>query len=338
MATTQISDVIVPEIYNAYLRRMSMEDNAIIRSGAVVADSELSSMLAGGGLKFHSRSFNPLDADDDDRVSSDSPTQLAQHSKITSAHEVQLRLSRNKSWSSMDLAAALAGTDPAQAIQSYTSDYWLARQQAALIASIRGVFADNAKAPTAGEHVLNDMTNNISGGTGAAAAFSASAFIDAQATMGSHQSDLSLVVVHPVIYTEMRKQNLIDFIPVSINGAAISVPTYQGAQVLMDSRIPSNAGVFETWLFGRGAIRFGFHLPMNAVATERKEDIGNGAGGEILYNRQEWVFHPVGYAYRGGDFPTNANTTGNLSHEDSWQRVFKDRREIRIARLISKQF
>ena len=62
------------------------------------------------------------------------------------------------------------------------SDYWVRRQQTTFVATMNGVFADNALAVGGGgTHVQDDMTVDISGGgyTAGVTDFSAEAFIDA---------------------------------------------------------------------------------------------------------------------------------------------------------------
>ena len=51
--------------------------------------------------------------------------------------------------------------------------------------------------------------------------------------------------------------------------------------------------------------------------------------------------HPVGHAYvgtapKGG--PSNAATTNNLADAASWQRAFTERKQIKVARLITREF
>lgn len=342
MATTQLSDVIVPEIFDQYVKLRTEEKSAIIRSGAMVPDSRLDAALAGGGITFNEPFWNPL-SNVEENVSSDDPTVKSTANKITAGSEVQVRLSRNNSWSAMDLSAALAGSDPMQAIVESVSDYWVRRKQAAFLATIAGVFADNAKAPTGTEHVLNDMTHNISGSsfTNGVTNFSAEAFVDATATMGDSMQDLRLVMVHSVVFARMLKANMIDYIPVSENMAAAKIPTYLGREVIIDDTMPVTSGVFDTYLFGYGAFRSGWSSPKRPSYVQYNPEAGNGAGEEVLYNRHEWVIHPVGYAFKGTaqkGGPSNATTTGNLAHEDSWQRAFPERKMIKIARLRTREF
>lgn len=350
MAVTRISDVVVPEIFTPYVQQMTEQKSRLIRSGAVVVDDVLSSNLSGGGLTFNEPSWKDLN-DDADNVSSDDPAVTSTPYKIGSATEIQVRLSRNNSWSSMDLAGALAGADPQQAIANRVSDYWVRRHQAAFVATMQGVFANNAAA-TDSYHTQNDMIVDIKGASFANGVtnFSTSAFIDACLTMGDSMDDLGLCMVHSVVYARMLKNNLIDFIVDSTNTNAYAnagktgnqgIPTFLGRIVIVDDAVPAAAGVFETWLFGSGSVRAGMGSPKVPTEVDRLPSAGNGGGQEILYNRHEWILHPAGNAYVGtaaSGGPSNAATTNNLAAATSWQRVWSERKQVKIAKLVTREF
>lgn len=340
---TRISDVVVPEVFSGYSQQLTQQKSRLIRSGALTADAALASELAGGGLTFNEPSFKDLD-DDAENVSTDDPAVESTPNKIGTATEIQVRLSRNNSWSSMDLVEALIAEDPMDAIANRVSDYWVRRQQVAFIATINGVFADNAAAPSGTDtHTQNDMTHDISGGAfvDGTTNFSAEAFIDATTTMGDSMGELSLVMMHSVVYNRALKNNLIDFIPDAINPAAGAIPTFLGRTVVLDDAMPNTGGVFDTWLFGRGAVRWAAGSPKVPTEVDRKPAAGNGGGQDVLHNRVEWIIAPAGYAYigtppKGG--PSNAATANNLAHADSWSRVFSERKQIRIARLVTREY
>lgn len=339
---TRISDIVVPEIFTPYVQQLTEEKSRLIRSGAISRDSVLDANLSGGGLTFNEPSFRDLD-NDADNVSNDDPSSNSSPNKITTSTEIQVRLSRNNSWSTMDLAGDLAGADPMGAIANRVGDYWARRLQAAFVATMKGVFANNDAVPAGTEHVRYDMSHDIKGGSfsDGVTNFSAEAFIDATLTMGDSMENLGMVMVHSVVYGRMLKNNLIDFVQDSINGQAIRIPTFLGREVIVDDGVPFNAGVFETWLFGAGAIRLGMGSPATPTETERKPSAGGGGGQEVLYNRTEWAIHPVGNAYVGtaaSGGPSNAATTNNLAHADSWKRVFGERKQIKIARLVTREY
>ena len=338
---TRLSDVIVPPIFSPIVQLMTEEKSRLIASGAIVRDSVLDRNLSGAGVTFNEPSYKDLD-NDVENVSTDDPAQASTPNKIGTLSEIQVRLSRNNSWSSMDLTADISGSDPMNAIANRVSDYWKRREQAMFIATMKGVFADNAQATDA-YHVQNDMTVDVKGAAFSLGTtnFTAEAFIDATLTLGDSMSDLSLMCVHSIVYARMLKNNLIDFIQDSINGEAIRIPTFLGRELIVDDGMPFTAGVFETWLFGRGALRNGRGTPQVPTEIQRKPDAGNGSGQDVLFNRVEWCLAPVGYAYIGtspSGGPSNAATTNNLAAATSWRRVFPERKQIKIARLITREF
>lgn len=343
---TQIADVVVPEIFTPYVQQQTEQKARLIQSGAMVRDPAIDTLLAGGGLTFNVPSWRDLD-NDDERTSTDSiPIEYTSGvadpdpKKIESDTEIAVRLSRNNSWSTADLAATLAGSDPAGAIGDRVAYYWTRRLQAAFVATMKGVFADNAAAPSGSEHVQGDMTNDISGASYVAGVtdFSAEAFLDAALTMGDSQEGLTMVMVHSVVYNRMQKNNLIDFIPDA--RGEIMIPTFLGREVIVDDGVPATGGVYESWLFGPGAVRLGVGTPKVPTEVHRLPGAGNGGGAETLYNRVEWSLHPVGHKYAGtapNGGPGNGTGSNQLANAGSWQRVFPERKQIKIARLITRE-
>jgi hypothetical protein len=340
---TRLSDLVVPEIFSPNAQQLTQEKSRLLRSGAMVSDEALNTALAGAGLTFNEPSYRDLD-NDAENVSSDDPDVKSTPNKIGTATEIQVRLSRNNSWSSMDLAADLTGSDPMAAIANRVSDYWVRRQQAAFVAVMNGVFADNAAAPGGQDtHTQNDMIHDISGVAfdDGVTNFSAEAFIDAATTMGDSMEDLTMVMMHSVVYNRALKNNLIDFVADSVNGAAVQIRTFLGREVIVDDGVPHTGGVFDTWLFGRGAIRWGAGSPKVPTEVDRDPRAGNGGGQDVLHNRVEWTIAPAGYAYVGtppAGGPSNANTTNNLANAGSWSRRWSERKQIRMARLVTREY
>lgn len=348
MAVTKIADVVVPEIYTPYKQLVTEQKSALIQSGVVARDASIDTLLNGGGLTFHTPSWKDLD-NDEENTSTDNEASFSSPKKIGTVTEISVRLNRNQSWSAMDLAADLAGSKPMTAIGNRVGYYWTRRLQAMFIATMQGVFADNAAAPTAGEHVQNDLTNNISGAAYSAGVtdFSAEAFIDTAVTMGDSAEALGMCFMHSIVYARAQKNNLIDFIP-DANGV-VNIPTFLGRRVVVDDGLPNPAGtgaaqtaagIYHTWLFGGGAVRYGVGTPETPFETDRLPSAGDGGGQEVMYDRVQWCLHPVGHAYVGtppNGGPTNAATANNLASATSWRRVFTERKQIKIARLITRE-
>lgn len=338
--TTLVSDVIVPAIFTPYIQQYTAEKSNIIQSGIAVRDAAVDALLAGGGLTFNMPSFKDLD-NDVDRVSTDTAssefaggTASPVPQKIGTSQEIGVRLSRNNSWGSSALTTVLAGADPMQAIANRVGDYWVRRLQAATIATMNGVIADNA-ANDAGDYSFNISGSAFVDGV---TNFTAEAFLDAALTMGDSMDDLKAIMVHSVVYNRMQKNNLIDFIPDAQGN--FTIPTFLGRRVVMDDGMPKTGNVYDSWLFGSEVIRLGFGTPNVPTEIDRKPGAGNGAGQEILYNRHEWCIHPVGHAYIGtapNGGPDNTASANMLAAAGSWDHRFSQRKQIKFARLVTRE-
>lgn len=338
---TQITDVIVPEIFSPYSQQITEEKSRLVQSGALVRDQFLDEKLAGGGLTFNVPSFKDL-SNTAERVSDEGAHMSyvtagaddPDPEKIQTSQEIAVRLSRNQSWSSTDLAGELIGTDPLSAIAGRVGTYWSRRLQAAFIATLTGVFADNDANDS------GDYTNDVSGVSfvDGVTNFSSEAFLDALVTMGDSQESLGLVCVHSVVYNRMQKNNLIDFIPDS--EGRVNIPTYLGRAVIVDDGLPNATSIYESWIFGAGAVRLGVGQATFPTETVRHPGAGNGGGQSTLYNRVVWSIHPVGHAYIGtpaNGGPSNASSANNLAAAGSWNRVYAERKQIKIARLVTRE-
>lgn len=342
--TTRVSDVIVPELFTPYAQNLTVEKSRLIQSGLITRSEVLDNFLAGGGLTIQMPSFKDLD-NDAERVSTDTSVPFADAdaslpagvarppnpNKIGTLREIAVRMSRNNSWSSSNLAATLAGADPMNAIASRVSDYWVRRMQLAFVATWRGVIADNA-ANDSGDYALDiSGAGFVDGVTN----FSAESFLDAAQTMGDNQSVLTAVMVHSVVYNRMMKNNLIDFIPDS--EGRINIPTFLGREVIVDDGMPRIGSVYDTWLFGAGATQMGIGSPPVPTEVDRKAGGGNGGGQDVLYNRVEWSMHPTGHAFVMSSIPDGGPANGDLDDATSWDRRYPERKQIPFARLVTRE-
>lgn len=340
----RVSDIVVPEIFGPYVQQLTQEKSRLVRSGAVVADQVLADDLSGGGQTFNEPSFLDLD-NDAENISDDDPSSLSSPNKIATTTEVQVRLSRNNSWSTMDLTGDLAGADPMQAIATRVSAYWVRRMQLLFVATLTGLFADNDAAPTGTDtHTQYDLTHDIKGASfiDGVTNFSAEAYMDTKVLLGDSMDVLGMVMMHSIVYNRALKNNLIDFRPDSSNPSAQGIATFLGAEVIVDDGVTNSAGVFHTWLFGAATFRWGNGSAKVPVESIRIPGAGNGSGQEVFWNRVEWCLHPVGHAYIGTGFgkggPANTSGSGPLNAAASWSRVFPERKQIKMARLVTREY
>lgn len=325
MAVTRISDIIVPAVFASYVMRATAERARIFQSGILGSDPRLSNFLGGGGQTINLPMWNDLSGASN--VGSDDPAVLAVPAKITALADVAVRLSRNKGWSSADLVADLAGSDPMITIANRVVDYWMREFEDILVAEITGIIAKNILTYS------SDMVIDVSATAGA----TASAIIDVAQTMGDASDALGTIIMHSQIYASLAKQNLIDFLPDS--EGKVRFPSYLGYNVIRDdSVLVTGSGAtakYYTYMVGRDAIIFGEGDAKTPVETFRYPAQGNGAGVEELWSRRELVFHPRGHKFvvagMAGLSPTNAE----LAAAAAWDRVAPERKQVDIAALIS---
>lgn len=334
MPATRLSDIIVPEVFFGYMDTYTKERTEIFRSGGFMRmDADLASKLAGGGRTFNVPFWKDL-ADDESQTANDDPNDLSTPANIGTGRDICRRQFRTKSWSTMNLTSDLAGDDPMQAILRRVNMYWERQFQSVLVNTLRGVFEDNI-ANYSGDMVYDIATDSASAIT-AAEKVSAEAILEAKQTMGDAANDLVTLVMHSVVFTELQKQNLIDYLPDS--QGVVNFPTYLGYRVVIDDGCPAVAGTnrttYWTFLMGRDAIGWAEVPPANMpVETDTVPAAGAGSGAEILYTRRQYALHPYGIKWTdssvAGEFPTFAE----LRTASNWDRVYEERKQIPMALL-----
>lgn len=332
--TTRLSDVIVPEVFNRYMTRDTTTLSAIFESGILRSDPKLSQFLAGGGLTVQVPLWNDLDDTEPD-IASDDPEQEATPGKIGATKERAIRNIRTKGWASSNLTAELAGAKPMDRILDRVTAYWRRAYQRHLVKTLTGIFADNI-ANDSGD-MVNDIGTDAVGAPAAAELVSAEAIIDTAQTMGDQQDGLGVIIMHSVVNSRLKKQNLIDYIPNS--DGRIKFPTYLGYRVIVDDNVRKVTGTnrieYWTYLLGQGSIAWGESPVDKPVETDNKPARGNGMGIEELWTRRQYIMHPYGFdwtdAVRAGNFPTN----DEAANASNWNRIATERKQIKMAALVS---
>ena len=352
MATvaTLSTALLVPQVFDPYVTLQTQEKSKLLQSGAISRSAFLDNFLAGAGNIVTMPFYKDLTRVVSNVSSSDDAT-LSTPKAITGASIIQERLSRNQSWTAADLAADLTGSDPLKSIGDRVASYWAWDLQKAMLATLAGVFADNDAVVNGSDtHTRYDLTYDAStndgtpGGTPQSASdttrFSAELLIDTLATMGDSADGLSTLLVHPVVYARMLKRNMITFVPDSQEKR--NIPTFMDMEVVSDNMVPAGsagtglAGKYYTYILGRGAMQLGMGSPRIPSEVYRAPNGGNGGGIETLYSRQEFVLAPEGTSFVGTATEGGADNTA-LATAANWSRRYPERKQVRIARLVTQE-
>ena len=302
MAVTKIADVIVPEIFTPYVIEKTAEKSRILQSGIAVANPKLNELVTAGGLTINMPFWQDLNGDDE-VLSDQNPLTPG---KIGADKDIACLLMRGKAWGANELAGALAGDDPMKAIGDRVADYWARKEQKILVSVLAGAFASTAMA----DHVLDKSTVAISG----------EVVLDGKQLLGDAAESLQAIMMHSAVYTQLQKQNLIEFVPAS--DGKVMIPKYLTYDVIVDDGMPKEGDVYTTYLFARGSIGRGEGTPVSLTPTETDRD--SLAGEDYLINRRALVMHPMGIKWIGnpaGVTPTNAE----LATGTNWERVYESK-------------
>lgn len=316
---TKLADVIQPKLFTDLVIDRTTEKSNIMNAGVVVNDPELSRLITGGGTILTMRSWNDLTGESQVLNEKD-PIETG---KITSKSALATLLIRAKGWASHELAGALSATDPMKVITELVSDWWVRDEKRNIMSILNGIFDSTS---------MKDLVYD-----GSAEPISANAVLDAKQLMGDASDLLSMIYMHSATFTELQKQNVIQFIPVA--ESKISIPTYLGYRVIVDDSAPveevgeleQKKKVYTSYLLSQGCISRGIGVPSTLTPTEVDRDASMST--DKLFNRQAKVLHPRGMSWIGSgkiadDTPTNAE----LAKGSNWNRVM-DTKKIGIVKM-----
>lgn len=320
MADT-LSQVIVPELFNPYVINRTKEKSAFFQSGIVASNAKYDALASQTAPTVNMPFFEDLNGDSEAVVEGQDLTPA----KLGSQNDVAAIFRRAKMWYASDLDAALSGLDPMKAVGERVASFWARDMQHELIQILAGVF---------GAATMKDNILDISALEGAAANWTANAFIDAEEKLGDAKTDLTAVVMHSATEAYLKKQNLIQTVQPSSD---VAFGLYQGKRVIVDDGCPVSAGVYTTYLFGDGAIAYGNGSPVGFVPTEIDRDKKKGSGVDYLINRRTSILHPIGVAWTGSSVANAAfgPTRAEFAKGANWKRVYETK-QIRIVAFKHK--
>lgn len=319
---TTLNDVIVPELFNPYVVKRTMELSALFNSGIVQNNKEFDRLASEAAPIHNMPFFEDLTGDAEAVIEGNDLTP----DKIKSNMDVSTTIRRAKMWASTDLAAALAGSDPMKAIGDLVAKYWSRQMQKELISVLKGVFGTytpeegDAVTPFA-EHILDITTAS----SAAAKKISASSFIDALQLLGDAQETLTGVVMDSAAKSYLKKNNLLS---TERDSNSVEFSAYQDRRVVVDDGCPvetTDAGQVHTlYLFGEGAVALGNGNPVGFVPTETDRDRRKGSGVDYLINRKTFILHPRGVKWTNAErASTETPTREELANAINWQRVYE---------------
>ena len=329
MSTLQ--NLIQPEQFTKYVQENSVKRSALFQSGAVVTSDLIQAKASAGGLAVSIPVWKDL-ADTDPNLSTDDISVMATPNDVTAVLMKTRIANLNNGWSSIDLANELSGVDASKMITNRVGDYWTRVFNKRLVSSLQGIQADSV-ANHGGDMVIDKSGE----------AFSYDHLIDAALTMSENLDQMTMLVVHPNVFGRINKaakgNGEIKLEYRRIEELSMSIPTYGGMALLIDSTVPVDNTdpenpIYTSIMLGNGAFAAAFGTPVNALEVDRQAPAGNGGGAEVVWSRVSPIIHPLGFDWSDAAVAGQSPTLAELKDESNWTRQF-ERENIPVAFIES---
>lgn len=329
MATTQLTDVYTPVAFDRAVLLETNTKNAIWQSPLVDRNS-YAELVGSEAAKTFELPFDNDLGNEEPNIGNDNPNDKSQPNKVTSGKLTVAKNFHNNSWSEMDLAAQLHyGQEPLQRVAQRVGEYINRDYQRYLVHSLTGVIDENTT--NDGGDMVIDISNDTSPKDAGI-----KDVIDAMGTMGDNLSEFSVIIMHSALYTQAKKNDLIQQVPDSQEGMPIE--TFAGLQVIVDDGVhvdSSGTNVsYDTYLAGPGLFQFAYFAPNVPSEVEREAASGNGAGQATLFQRWHFVLTPVGHSFDNSGIAGESPSYAELASEAQWTREW-ERQDIPFAALRS---
>lgn len=320
MAITRLGEVIQPKIFTPYTLQKTLEKSELVQSGIIANDSEFDNLASGPNTLVNMPYWNDLEGTESQVMKDKGEMDV---NKITTSQDLARKQARVNAWGANGLSALLAGSDPAQAISGLVSNYWKRDMQKTLLATLGGVFKSKS---------MDKKVYDITDRDGEAGTLKMRTFIDATQVMGDAKSALTGIMMHSAVESELRKQDLIEYVPQSDQGKPIAY--FQDKRVIVDDDMEydSENGEAEMYIFGQGAIALGNGSHPRIIPTEVDRNKQSYSGEEILINRKIFILHPRGIAWQEGRVSSEFPTNSEIATGARWDRVY-DPKAIRIVKF-----
>jgi hypothetical protein len=314
----------------------------------------MTAKLAGAGRLFDINHWNDL-GDNEANTSSDNPASSATPLKVGSTLVTAMRVKRNQHWGIMDLVPSHTADDPEEVVARRLAAYWTRQFQLMVIASCKGILAENVAADSGDMVDSADYSDVVAGSLTASNYFNMTGFLRSIQTLGDASDKISAIAVHSVTYRTMQRLDMVEYTPLPVIGSPTAeqgatstsginprpsqtdirrVASFLGHSIIVDDSMWTTAGTnspkYTSVIFGPGAFGFGETTPKTPAEITREALQGDGEGQEIVSSRREFMLHPVGHDILDAGVAGQSATNAELALAAAWDRKF-ERKLIPIA-------
>lgn len=331
MATTKISDSIVPEVLASMASAEISNFLDFEKYGITTSDYNNVDIRSGGHFA-EVPFYNQLDQTNSPSEVITDDTSLTPQ-KISTGKDIGVVLHRGKAWGSRDLARILSGSDPQKEIAKQVGKYWAKDLRTTILKVIDGVFTANASAAF-GTGATNPHVKSVGVTSSTAVPITATNALQTMQLLGDAMGDFDVVVMHSKVYTDIVNAQLVtyntQFDPKSYN--PMDLGKFLGMQIIVSDDVPVDTGTanyykYTTYFMKKGSIYLG---RQQDLMTETDRDIL--AFEDVLSTSIHYCPHVKLAKWNTTD--TNPTNTA-LATYTNWASVANDHKFVGICALIT---
>jgi hypothetical protein len=338
MATTAITEIYEPGLWDPYFLEATTEKSLLIRSGIAGTDPALVEAANKGGRTVDMPFWDDLAHDTGtttrSKVATDDDTNITP-AGLTSDKDQAVKDFRTQAFRAQSIVTYVAGSDAAKVVVDNYATWWAKEEQRLLLLKLTGAFLNST--------VYGNLQNDISvaqATTNTANLISSDAIIDTQFKLGDAYEKLTGMIMHSTVYKRLKKLDLVDEIPDSQQVGSV-IKKYGNLEVLIDDGLTVYDGTtykkYYTYLFGKNAVgRVDIPLVTNDPNLElyRSPLAGTGAGMVDIISRRYFLMHLRGIKYYDSNMAGVSPSDAELIDPTNYTQVYLTK-NIRIARLVS---
>jgi len=329
MAKVKIEDIFQAELWTNDILNESPELKNILDSGLFRTNADLQNVVnsTNAGSRFELPYIDEPDYvepegmdDSDDEITTD---------KISWSNQFAVLGMYARAFGYMNIVEQInRDKDPAKVLRDILGNYWARDLQNRIITSISGI------ANKAGDALTLDVADDSSDGDDVL--LDSNIIIDGVNLQGDNQDKFGFMFIHSKVYSDLKKQQLIEFIQPAEVGAK-PIPYYGGYRVIVNDKMPvidgDNKKKYTTLIAQMGIFAYADKTLTDMPLLEVYRDPlkGKGAGATTLISRRGFVLHPVGWSWlKSGMNPT----LSDLGNKDNWSMKFKAKQQ-KFVRIIT---
>lgn len=325
------------EVFGKYLETVPrIKQNAFLKAGIFRNRSELKSMLTEqtGGNYITVPMVGLIGGDE---INYDGVQNITA-TGIDSYLQSMIVYGRAKAWKEKDFTFDITGKDFMSEIAKQVAGYWDDRQQATILAILKGIFAGSNAFTT--NHTLDITSETVK-------TVNATTLNNAiQKAAGANKNIFTLAIMHSQVATNLENLQLLEYVKgTDSNGLQkdMTLATWNGRTVLIDDDVPTAASgdntVYTTYILGSGALDY---CDVGAkVPNETARDPFTNGGVDTLITRQRKLIAPRGFSFVQPSTPIVSPTNTDFETAARWAMVKNsangviDHKAIPIAQIKS---